>query len=90
MQDTLSAQNGTIVTLACKPCLLIDPQSQGVNWITAREGDNGLATTLQSSSTLCTELEDCLAVGRPMLICEVNSSNLRPHMSTVSAGGASS
>ena len=71
LQDPLSAQNGTIVTLATKACLLIDPQSQGTNWIVAREADNGLANVSESSPGLCAELEDCLEAGRPMLVTEV-------------------
>ncbi len=45
--DTLSVENGAIVSAAARYPLLIDPQLQGLIWIASRESANGLVIVQQ-------------------------------------------
>ena len=45
--DTLSVENGAIVSAAARYPLLIDPQLQGLRWITSRESAHGLVIVQQ-------------------------------------------
>ncbi len=47
--DTLSVENGAIMTAASRWSLLIDPQLQGIQWIIRREQPAGLVITQQSA-----------------------------------------
>lgn len=46
--DSLSLQNGAIMTNASRWSLIIDPQLQGRRWIAAREAANNLCILQQS------------------------------------------
>ena len=48
--DTLSVENGAIMTAASRWSLLIDPQLQGIQWIIRREQPNGLVIMQQSQA----------------------------------------
>ena len=72
-QDTLSVQNGILVTRSSRYPLLIDPQAQALGWIRSRERQNVPAwqcTTLNDPK-LRDKLECCMGEGKALIIVQV-------------------
>jgi len=66
--DELSTQNGILVTRASRWPLMCDPQGQGRSWIKKKEEANNLVVTNFNEKTFRFSLEDCMSLGKPLLI----------------------
>ena len=71
--DLYSVENGILVTKALRWPLLIDPEGQGLAWITQREKDNMMKATTFGDYHFLQTFEECISHGRPLLVENVNS-----------------
>lgn len=69
--DRLSTQNGIIITKALRYPLLIDPQTQGKNWIKNLEAENQLVVTTLNDKSFRTQIEDAVSFGTSILIEDI-------------------
>ncbi|KAL4552567.1 hypothetical protein Ndes2526B_g02495 [Nannochloris sp. 'desiccata'] len=72
--DPLSIQNGVLVTRASRWPLLVDPQGQGRSWLSRREGPLGLRIVQPADANFQDILEECLTLGKPLLIENIEES----------------
>jgi len=70
--DSFSIENGILATKALRWPLLIDPEGQGVQWITRMEKDNMMKTTTFGDNHFLQIFEECISHGRPLLVENVN------------------
>jgi len=66
--DSVSVENGCIVVNSARWPLLIDPQLQGVTWVTTKEKENGLVVLRLGQQHMLTKLERAIDSGAPVLI----------------------
>jgi len=66
--DPLSIENGIIVTKGRRWPLMIDPQTQAVRWIRSMEKANRVQVIKLTESTYLRTLENCIRVGNPVLL----------------------
>jgi len=69
--DELSVQNGIMTTMADRWPIMVDPQSQGNRWVTARETPNDLTISNFGDKFFRQKLEDAMSQGRPLLLEDI-------------------
>ncbi|KAJ8737207.1 hypothetical protein PYW07_000478 [Mythimna separata] len=67
-RDSVSTENGILVTRAGRWPLTIDPQEQANRWIRNMEKESGLMITKLNDPNYLRVLENCIRLGWPMLI----------------------
>jgi len=66
--DPLSQENGAIMNNSSRWPLLVDPQLQGITWITNREKDAGLKVIQLSQAKYIDTVKACIEGGLPLII----------------------
>ncbi len=66
--DSLSIENGIIVTQAKRWPLMIDPQSQGNKWIKSMEKENNIQVIKLSNPKFLQIVENGIRMGMPILL----------------------
>jgi len=69
--DSVSTNNGVLVTRGKRWPLMIDPQGQANKWIKKMDERANLQVTVMSDPNLLRTLENCIRVGWPLLIEDV-------------------
>jgi dynein heavy chain, axonemal len=72
--DDVLTDNAIIVTRTHQWPLLIDPQLQGQTWLTVKEADHGLTLLRSSDASFLQSLEQHMAAGSAVLLCDVGES----------------
>jgi dynein heavy chain len=69
--DTVSVDNGIMVTLGKRWPLMIDPQSQANRWIKTTYRDHNIQVMRMGGNNFLRSVEQCVRLGYPLLIEEV-------------------
>uniref|UniRef100_A0A8B7WIF1 Dynein heavy chain 6, axonemal n=1 Tax=Castor canadensis TaxID=51338 RepID=A0A8B7WIF1_CASCN len=70
-RDTISTENGILVTQGRRWPLMIDPQDQANRWIRNKESKNGLKIIKLTDSNFLRLLENSIRLGLPVLLEEL-------------------
>ncbi|KAG7458844.1 hypothetical protein MATL_G00224900 [Megalops atlanticus] len=70
-RDTVSTENGILVTRGRRWPLMIDPQDQANRWIRSKETKNGLMVIKLTDSGFLRTLENAIRLGLPVLLEEL-------------------
>nr|XP_014351765.1 PREDICTED: dynein heavy chain 6, axonemal-like [Latimeria chalumnae] len=73
-RDSVSIENGILVTQGRRWPLMIDPQDQANRWIRNKETKNGLKVIKLTDSNFLRTLENAIRLGLPVLLEEVKES----------------
>uniref|UniRef100_A0AAY5EEL4 Dynein heavy chain coiled coil stalk domain-containing protein n=1 Tax=Electrophorus electricus TaxID=8005 RepID=A0AAY5EEL4_ELEEL len=79
-RDTVSTENGILVTHGRRWPLMIDPQDQANRWIRTKESKNGLKVIKLTDNGFLRTLESAIRLGMPVLLEEVTSDLLTFHL----------
>jgi len=66
--DRVSLENGSIMTVSERWCLMIDPQTQGILWAKNKESGNGLQITRMGHDKMVKTFEVAIEEGTSVLI----------------------
>mmetsp|Transcript_13737 Transcript_13737/g.31794 ORF Transcript_13737/g.31794 Transcript_13737/m.31794 type:complete len:4493 (-) Transcript_13737:49-13527(-) len=66
--DSVSVQNGAIICNCKRWPLMIDPQLQGIKWITRREESHGLRTVQQTTNRYLDQVELAITNGEAIML----------------------
>ncbi|KAL1023853.1 hypothetical protein UPYG_G00047240 [Umbra pygmaea] len=72
-RDTVSTENGILVTRGRRWPLMVDPQDQANRWIRSKETKNGLKVIKLTDSGFLRTLENAICMGMPVLLEEVST-----------------
>ncbi|XP_060941446.1 dynein axonemal heavy chain 6 [Limanda limanda] len=70
-RDTVSTENGILVTEGRRWPLMIDPQDQANRWIRSKEAKNGLQVIKLTDPNFLRTLENAIRMGMPVLLEEL-------------------
>nr|XP_046259789.1 dynein axonemal heavy chain 6 isoform X2 [Scatophagus argus] len=70
-RDTVSTENGILVTEGRRWPLMIDPQDQANRWIRSKEAKNGLKVIKLTDPSFLRTLENAICMGMPVLLEEL-------------------
>ncbi|XP_028297484.1 dynein heavy chain 6, axonemal-like, partial [Gouania willdenowi] len=70
-RDTVSTENGILVSEGRRWPLMIDPQDQANRWIRSKEAKNGLKVIKLTDSDFLRTLENAIRMGMPVLLEEL-------------------
>uniref|UniRef100_A0A673UGS7 Dynein axonemal heavy chain 6 n=1 Tax=Suricata suricatta TaxID=37032 RepID=A0A673UGS7_SURSU len=70
-RDTISTENGILVTQGRRWPLMIDPQDQANRWIRNKEGKSGLKIIKLTDTNFLRTLENSIRLGLPVLLEEL-------------------
>ncbi|XP_067440238.1 dynein axonemal heavy chain 6 [Thunnus thynnus] len=73
-RDTVSTENGILVTEGRRWPLMIDPQDQANRWIRSKEAKHGLKVIKLTDPSFLRTLENAIRMGMPVLLEELKES----------------